>query len=230
LLPHDFFIDMLDWVAVAVFAATGALAARRKHMDIVGFAVLASVAGVGGGTVRDVMLGAFPVAWVKEPSHLVVCLGVSLVVFFAGHVLNSRSRWLEWLDAAGLALVAVIGAERALAAGTGDVVAVVMGVITAAFGGVIRDVLAGDVPHVLRREIYVTAALLGAATFILCTRLGAERVTALTAGIACGFAIRAFAIYSGWSLPAYNGGKDLAGPAIGDAEASPASQAHRTLR
>ena len=122
-------------------------------MDIVGFAILGAATGLGGGTLRDVLLGAFPVVWVKEPAYLVLCFTVSSVVFYAARVPMVRRNWLEWLDAVGLALVAVLGAERGLAAGCGTVVAATMGVITAASGGVIRDILSGEVPFVLPEPI-----------------------------------------------------------------------------
>ena len=152
----------LDWLGVIVFAISGALVASRKQMDVVGFALLGTATGIGGGTLRDLLLGRGPVFWVREPAYLVVCVIVSGAVFFTAHIPQSRYRVLLWFDALGLALFAVTGAERALLAGSGPVVAVAMGVITATFGGVIRDVLGNESPVVLSREVYVTAALVGA--------------------------------------------------------------------
>jgi uncharacterized membrane protein YeiH len=192
---------VLDWFGLIVFAVTGALVASRKQMDIVGFCLLASVTGIGGGTVRDVVLGLAPVFWVKQPAYLVVCVAVARVVFFTAHVPQSRWRFLLWLDAVGLALFAVTGANVALAAGAGPAVAVAMGVATATFGGIIRDLLGGESPIILSREIYITAAVLGASVFVGLRALDAAHDLALVAGFAAGLALRAAALLRGWSLP-----------------------------
>jgi uncharacterized membrane protein YeiH len=194
---------ILDWFGVAVFAATGALVASRKQMDLVGFALLGTVTGIGGGTLRDMLLGQAPVFWVRDPTALVTCVAASCAVFATAHLPPSRYRLLLWFDALGLALFAVAGAEKALLAGAGPVVAVTMGVITATFGGVIRDVLGGESPVVLSREIYVTAALLGATIFVAATGAGLVRDAALGAGLLAGFALRGAALHRGWSLPRY---------------------------
>jgi uncharacterized membrane protein YeiH len=193
---------VLDWLGVIVFAITGALVASRKQMDVVGFALLGTVTGIGGGTLRDLLLG-LPVFWVKEPAYLVTCVAVSGFVFFTAHIPQSRHRLLLWFDALGLALFAVAGAERALEAGTGPVVAVSMGVITATFGGILRDMLGAQSPVVLSREVYVTAALLGALVFVALSSLGLSREIALAAGFTAGFALRGTALHWGWSLPRY---------------------------
>jgi uncharacterized membrane protein YeiH len=193
----------LDWLGVVVFAISGALIASRKQMDIVGFALLGTVTGIGGGTLRDLLLGLSPVFWVREPTYLVVCVLASGAVFFTAHVPRSRYRVLLWFDALGLALFAVTGAERALETGSGPVVAVAMGVITATFGGIIRDVLGSESPVVLSREIYVSAALVGAAAFVALSGAGLGREAALGAGLAAGLAVRGTALLRGWSLPRY---------------------------
>lgn len=197
-------LTAVEFAAVAVFAGSGALAASRKEMDIFGFALLATVTGTGGGTIRDMLLGNVPVFWVKQPIYLVICLIVAALMFFTAHFMPSRYRVLVWLDAVGLALVAVLGAERGLASGTGPLVAVTMGVITAAFGGIIRDVLGGEPPLLLsRHEIYVTAAMAGAIVFVALTGLGVPRVAAVGAGFVVGFALRGLAIRYNWALPGY---------------------------
>jgi uncharacterized membrane protein YeiH len=192
---------VLDYLAVAIFAATGALVASRKEMDIFGFALLATVTGIGGGTIRDLLLGAVPVYWIGQPGYLVTCVAVAFLVFFTAHLPGSRYRWLLWLDAAGLALVAVIGAEKALH--HGPVVAVTMGVVTATFGGIVRDVLGGESPIILRREVYVTAALAAALAFVGLTAAGLARDPATLVAVLTGFSIRGLAIRYRWSLPAY---------------------------
>ena len=197
------FLLMLDWFGTAVFAVTGALVASRKRMDITGFMLLAAATGIGGGSVRDVMLGALPVFWVKQPVYLAICIVVAIATFVLAHIPESRQRVLLWLDAAGLALFCVVGAEKALAAGAGGFIAVAMGVVTATLGGVIRDVLGGESPLILRKEIYVTAALAGALVYVGLHALGAPVAAAAAAGFAACFAIRALALRHGWSLPVY---------------------------
>lgn len=197
------FVAVLDAAAVGVFAVTGALVASRKQMDIFGFALLGTVTGVGGGTVRDVLLGRLPVFWVEKPAYVAIALVVSAVVFFTAHIPESRYRLLLWLDAVGLSLVCVIGASIGLEAGKGAFVAVVMGVITAVFGGIIRDVLGGESPVILRREIYVIPALIGALLFVLASRAGLAYQWAAAAGFVACLAVRGPALAYGWSLPAY---------------------------
>lgn len=193
----------LDWLGVVVFAISGALVASRKQMDIVGFALLGTVTGIGGGTLRDVLLDRGPVFWVQEPAYLIVCVIVSGLVFATAHIPQSRYRVLLWFDALGLALFAVTGAERALLAGAGPVVAVAMGVVTATFGGTIRDVLGNESPVVLSREVYVTAALIGAIAFVGLTGLSLPREVALGGGLIAGLLVRGTALWRGWSLPRY---------------------------
>jgi uncharacterized membrane protein YeiH len=194
---------VLDWLGILVFAVSGALVASRKQMDIFGFALMGTVTGIGGGTLRDILLGQLPVFWVREPAYLLVCVAVSCVVFFTAHIPASRYRALVWLDAVGLALFAVAGAEKAMLVGAGPTVAIAMAVVTATFGGVIRDMLGAESPVVLSREIYVTAALLGACVFVGLTGAGAPREVAISAGVAAGFALRGVALVRGWSLPRY---------------------------
>ena len=193
-------IAALDLLGVAVFAVTGALVASRKQMDIVGFLFLGTVTGVGGGTVRDLVLGQTPVLWVREPIYLLVCAGFSIFVFFAAHIPRSRLVLLVWLDAVGLALYCVLGAEKAMA--HGPAVAATMGVITAVMGGIIRDILGGESPVIFRREIYATAALLGAVVFLIAT-LVMPREPALLAGFTAALGLRGLALRNRWSLPVH---------------------------
>lgn len=199
----DTITSVLDWFGLIVFAITGALVASRKQMDIVGFCLLASVTGIGGGTIRDVVLGLTPVFWVRQPSYLLVCVAVACVVFFLAHLPQSRYRFLLWCDAIGLAVFAVTGAQIALDAGAGPTIAVAMGVATATFGGIIRDVLGGESPIILSREIYISAAVLGAVVFVALVTLGVRQEPALVAGFMAAFGLRAAAMQRGWTLPRY---------------------------
>jgi uncharacterized membrane protein YeiH len=199
----DTAVTILDWFGVVVFAVSGALVASRKQMDISGFALLGTVTGIGGGTLRDILLGQLPVFWVREPAYFISCVMVSAAVFFTAHIPQSRYRLLLWFDALGLSLFATTGAERALLAGSGPVLAIAMGVITATFGGIVRDVLGAESPIVLSREVYVTAALLSAMVFVGGSLFGSPREIAITASLIAGFVLRGAAIHWGWSLPRY---------------------------
>ena len=199
----DTFASLLDWLGIVVFATTGALVASRKQMDIVGFVLLGTVTGIGGGTLRDTLLGALPVFWVTQPAYLLTCVFISSAAFLLAHIPQSRYTLLLWFDAVGMALFAVTGAEKALLAGAGHIVAIAMGVITGTFGGMIRDILGGESPVILSREIYVTAALAGATTFVALTASGLPREFALAGGFLLGAAIRFAALHWDWSLPRY---------------------------
>ena len=194
-------LTALDMAGVAVFAVSGALAAARKKQTIVTFAFFAAVTGIGGGTLRDLLIGA-PVFWVARQDVLGVCLLAAGAVW----VLQA-DRWrlqaLLWFDAVGLAAYAVIGAAKAASFGVPPLAQIVMGVLTASFGGIIRDVLAGDPSVLLRKEIYVSAAALAAGVFVLLAQLGLETLIAGAIGAAAGFALRALAIARGIALPGY---------------------------
>jgi uncharacterized membrane protein YeiH len=198
----DDLLAVLTWAAVATLAVAGALSASRKQLDPVGFMLVACLCAFGGGTVRDVILNQ-PVFWLAVPEMVALAAGLAVLVFFTAHLLERRFVVLLWADAVGLGLFAVLGAEAAQRAGAAPWVAVLMGTITATFGGVLRDIVCAEVPLILRREIYATAAALGAAVFVLLGVLGADRTVAITAGGLIAFGVRAAAILAGWSLPAY---------------------------
>jgi uncharacterized membrane protein YeiH len=199
----DQVLRWLDLAGIAVFAVSGALVASRKRLDAVGFVVVASVTGLGGGTLRDLLLGRAPVFWLRAPELLAVCAGAAFGVFFTAHLVESRFRVLLWADAVGLALFAVVGAETALLAGADPWAAALLGVVSGCFGGIVRDVVCDEVPLILRREIYLTAALAGAAAFVALRASGAGREAAIPAGVAVALGIRGAALLRGWSLPAY---------------------------
>ncbi len=197
----DNIVTILDWLGIVVFAITGALVAARNKMDAVGFVLLGVVTGIGGGTLRDLLLDLHPLLWIEHPAYLYVCAAVSLCVFFTAHLIHSSYRLLLWLDAVGLSLFAATGAERALSAGVSPSIAILMGTITACFGGIIRDTLSQEKSIIFSYEIYITAAMASAATFVSASCAGLAREVAVTAGIAFGFALRAGALRFGWSLP-----------------------------
>jgi uncharacterized membrane protein YeiH len=193
---------VLDLAGTAVFALTGALLAARLKQTFVTMAFFALVTGVGGGSVRDLLIGA-PVFWVRDPWVAPVCLGVALVAWF-----TPRKWWegklLDWADAAGLAAYAVLGTAKALAFGIPPVPAVLMGVITGCVGGVIRDVLAGRPSIIMRPEIYVTAAALASALCAGGAALGLPRELVWPLAALAGFGLRGLAIARGLALPSYD--------------------------
>ena len=197
----------LDYAAVSVFAATGALAAARNRHDIVTFGFFAAITGVGGGTLRDLLIGA-PVFWVQQPAYLIVSLVAALAVWLLGPE-RFRERLLIWLDAMGLSAYAVVGAAKALEVGVGPIPAIVMGVLTATIGGVIRDVIAQQPSILLRREIYVTAALAGASVFVILQQFGLPLLPSGIAGFLTAAVLRGLAIRFGLTLPGFKprGGK-----------------------
>ena len=168
-------LEGLDYAGVAVFAATGALAASRKQLDMIGFIFLAAVTGIGGGTFRDIVLGATPVFWVQRPEYLLVCVGVAVIVYFTAHLVESRYRLLLWLDAVGLSAYSVMGAAKGLALSGSPIVALVTGMMTATLGGILRDLLSGEPSVLMRPEIYVSAALAGAGGFVAASLVGRVR-------------------------------------------------------
>lgn len=192
---------LLDYFGIAVFAISGALVAAERRLDFVTFVFFAVVTGVGGGTLRDLLIGA-PVFWVRTNGILVICLAAALLVWI-GSRRRFAGRALLWFDAAGLAAYSAYGAAKALSYGMAPVPAFLMGVLTGCAGGIIRDVLAGEPSVLMRRELYVTAAALASGLLVALTLAGLP--AAITAAIAAlsGFTLRGLAIARGWSLPPY---------------------------
>ncbi len=194
---------LLDYAAVAIFALTGALVASRAQLDIVGFAFLACLTGIGGGTFRDVLLDR-EILWIADPTYLAVGCAAAVAVFFTAHRLESRYVALRWLDAAALSVAVAAGAGIAAAQGQSAPVVVVMGMVTGCMGGLARDVVANEVPLVLRKgELYVTCAFTGAAAAALALKLGTGLAPAVLTCGAVTFALRAGSIARGWALPVY---------------------------
>jgi uncharacterized membrane protein YeiH len=204
LAPADLFrlVHFFDVLAAIVFAVSGALVASRKGMDVMGFIWLAVVTGVGGGTMRDLILGV-PVFWVQNPIHVSACLVTAVVMHFIAPLVESRYTMLLWFDAFGLALVTIAGTSKALDVGAPALVAIAMGVVTGCVGGIIRDTL-GHVPSILlKHEIYVTASVLGACAYVALNAFEPERLPAMIAGFVVTFGVRGLAIKYGWSLPVF---------------------------
>jgi uncharacterized membrane protein YeiH len=196
----------IDYAGVAVFALAGALVAKRLKHDIVTFVFFATLTGIGGGTLRDLLIGA-PVFWIADQGYLIVCGVASLLVWIVG-----EPRWhgvlLNWLDAIGLSAYAVLGAAKALELGVRPLVAIAMGVISATFGGVLRDLFGGEPSVFLRREIYVTAALVAAIMYVIVWEMRAPPYVPGAVAFLAGFALRGGAILYGWALPGHSRASD----------------------
>ena len=196
-------IEILDLIAVFVFALTGALVASRAQLDVVGFVFIACLTAVGGGTVRDVILdrGVF---WVEEPVVILVATSAALLVFFTAHFLESRQKAIFWLDAMALAVAVPAGVAAAIGLNVEWPIVLIMGVATGCFGGLMRDVVCNEVPLVLKQgELYVSCAFVGASVAQTLIFLGQPLNTGLLACAGAVFALRAGSLAFGWSLPVY---------------------------
>jgi uncharacterized membrane protein YeiH len=187
-------VYFLDLCAVAVCAITATLEAHRRELDLFGVAVIAVIAGIGGGTVRDILLGRLPVYWVHDPIYVAVGIAAAVFTFFLGRKLPLPKNFFLLPDAIGLALFTVIGTSVAMDLHVHWFIAALMGVITGVFGGVIRDILCNEVPLIFRTDIYATASLAGALLLILLNSLGLEHNPALIAAMVSIVIIRLAAI------------------------------------
>lgn len=202
LVPHvSDALVLLDFFGIAVFAISGAMVAAEKRQTLVTFIFFAVATGVGGGTLRDLLIGA-PVFWVHSNATLLICIGAALAVWLVS-TRRISERALVWFDAAGLAAYATYGSAKAIAYGVAPVPSFAMGVLTACVGGIVRDVLAGEPSILMRPELYVTAAALASGLFVILTLGGTSVWVAALIAITAGFVLRALAIARHWSLPAY---------------------------
>ncbi|BDI61463.1 trimeric intracellular cation channel family protein [Qipengyuania nanhaisediminis] len=214
-------LDLLDFAGIAVFALSGALVAARERQTFVTMGFFALVTGVGGGTVRDLLIDA-PVFWMTDPWVAVICLATALIAWFTP-VRMWDGKLLDYADAVGLAAYAVLGSAKAIAYGIPPVPAALMGIITGCVGGVIRDVVAGRPSIIMQPELYVTAAALGASLTVvgmqLSALLGVPDAYVWGTGFVAGFALRAAAIRFELGLPSY-GSDHEAAPESADHSAS----------
>ena len=195
---------LLDYAAVLIFARTGALVASRQQLDIVGFAFVASLTAVGGGTLRDVLLDRNPVFWLGNPNYILIACGAALVVFFTAHLVESRYRLLLWLDSFALAVAVPAGVAAAMGMMQPGAIVVIMGVVTGCMGGLLRDVVCNEVPLVLKQgELYVSAAFGGALTAVALSCFSSEMLVILGGCALVTWALRAGSMLFGWRLPVY---------------------------
>jgi uncharacterized membrane protein YeiH len=201
-------LQLLDYLGVAVFAVTGGIVASRKQLDFIAFLFFATLTGIGGGTLRDLLLGV-PVFWIVNETYLAVCLIISVLVWFFGQKIEQLSKPLRWADAVGISAYSVMGAAKAISVGDAILVAVLMGVTTATFGGVLRDTIAREPSSIVKPEIYVSAAFAGAGSYVVLTLMGIAPWAAALAAGSIAFTLRGGAIYYGWTLPGYGHGRQI---------------------
>jgi uncharacterized membrane protein YeiH len=193
-----------DLIGVAVFAVSGALAAGRKGLDLLGVIVIASVTAVGGGTLRDLLLNRHPIFWIADPRYLIVIVAAAVLTAFTSSAFPLPANALLVADALGLGLFTLSGALIAETAGLSPIIVVLMGTMTGAAGGVIRDLLTAEIPLILRRDIYATAAIAGVALYLVLRALGMKQPWAFGMGMAAVVLLRLLAIQLRWQLPTFN--------------------------
>ncbi|EKE74092.1 trimeric intracellular cation channel family protein [Celeribacter baekdonensis] len=197
-------LSALDYTAVIVFAISGALAASRAQLDIVGFAFVACLTAVGGGTIRDVLLNRDAVFWISDPTYILIATLIATIVFFTAHLFESRLKALMWADAIALGVAVAAGAGVALKLGQPPVIIALMGVATGCFGGLMRDVVCNEVPLILTQgELYASAALAGAIAMITASYLDFTPIYSYISCAVLTFGLRAGSLIFGWSLPVY---------------------------
>ncbi len=202
-MNFDMTISALDLLGTVVFAITGLLAASRKQLDLFGAIVIAMVTAIGGGTLRDLILDQ-PVFWVTQPLYIYIVVVAALFMFFYAKFKPAPMRLLLYLDALGLAVFTAIGAQKAMDLGLSDPIIIMTAIMTGAAGGVIRDVLVGEVPLILRKEIYATASFVGASVMLLSAELFEQQEVAVILCIVVVFSLRIVAIVTNYSLPVFN--------------------------
>jgi uncharacterized membrane protein YeiH len=196
-------IDFGDYLGTFIFALTGGLAAAEKRLDFGGFLLLAFVTGVGGGTTRDLILGRGDVFWAEAPVYFTLCMAAALVTFFWATDLKRVHAALVWGDAIGLGVFTAIGAGIALEVGARPYMCVLMGVLTATGGGIMRDIIRNEIPIVLHRELYITPAAIGALILVGLHAAGAPEWASVPAAAAAAFGLRAVGIVFDLHLPVY---------------------------
>lgn len=194
-------VDILDWLGTFVFALSGGLLGVQKRFDLFGVLVLACVAAVAGGVLRDVLIGAVPPAAIGDTRYLIIALAGGLITFYwYPHVASLKQQALLF-DAVGLGLFAVVGAQKAMVYGINPLMVAIMGMLTGIGGGVMRDLLAGDVPFVLRSDLYALAALAAGAIVATGNALAVPSSISMLVGALVCILLRLLAIYRGWRAP-----------------------------
>ncbi len=196
-------LHWLDLMGTVVFAMTGLLAASRKQLDLFGAVVIAMVTAIGGGTLRDLILDV-PVFWLHQPHYIYLVVVTALMMFIYVRFYVVPMRLLLVLDALGLAAFTIIGVQKAYALGLDDAIVIMTGIMTGVVGGMIRDVLVGEVPLILRKEIYATASFVGASLWLLMRPYFEDATIPTLSAIVVVFLLRLAAIYRNYGLPVFH--------------------------
>ncbi len=197
------YLYYLDLAGVAVFAASGVLAARDRELDLLGVIVVAAITAIGGGTLRDLLLDRHPIFWITDTWYLVVIIASALLTVAYVRVFPPPGATLLVADALGLGLFALAGAQVAEAMQLSPLIVVLMGTMTGVTGGILRDVITSQVPLILRREIYATAAIVGISVYLALQALGMRQALAFWVGMGVVVALRLLAIRLGLHLPGF---------------------------
>ncbi|WP_051259851.1 trimeric intracellular cation channel family protein [Corynebacterium sputi] len=197
-------LHVLWVIGITAEGMSGALAAGRQKMDLFGVSTIACVTAIGGGTIRDLVLGHYPLAWVKDPQYLLVIIGAAILTVSISYLMAHFRILFLVLDAVGLSAFAIIGTRVAIEMGHGFIIAVVAAVLTGVFGGVLRDLMCDRVPLVFQKELYASIALLGTATYFVVDWLGAPEPVTIIVAVLVTFITRLLAIWRGWSLPVFD--------------------------
>ena len=191
----------IDLIGTFVFALSGLATAAEKRFDIFGAGIIALVTAVGGGTLRDLLIGSLPVGWMQDLNYLLVIVLAIPVSFFLRRKIMRLRRTLFLFDAIGIGLFTVLGLTKTLSVGLSPLIAVLMGAVSAVFGGVLRDILCNEVPLIFRQEIYASACLLGGGVFLLLRQMGLGMDWCMVVTVTLVVAVRVLAVKRGWALP-----------------------------
>lgn len=198
-------LTILYIIGITAEAVTGALAAGREKMDLFGVVIIASVTALGGGSVRDMLLGHYPLTWVAHPKYLLIVATAAIITVFVASLMRYFKTVFLVLDALGLIVFSIIGAEVAISMGYGYIVACVAAVVTGAFGGVLRDLLCNRIPLVFQKELYASVAFLAATVYwLLSYVLALPHNLVIIFTLLAGFSLRLLAIYFRLSLPVFD--------------------------
>lgn len=193
-------VHVLDLIGVFVFAISGVLTATDHDFDVVGAIIVGSVTAIGGGTLRDMMIGQTPVAWMTDTNYLWVILAAVLVSYLFKSYISKLRKGMFFFDTVGIGLFTILGLEKALNIGLEIPIAILMGIVSAVFGGVLRDILTNRVPLIFREEIYATACLAGGVVFIILIQFSEWSLLNMGLSMSTVFVIRYFSIKRNWSL------------------------------
>ncbi|MBV7316740.1 trimeric intracellular cation channel family protein [Shewanella sp. NIFS-20-20] len=197
-------ISALWLIGILAEAMTGALAAGRKQMDLFGVVIIGCATAIGGGTLRDMLLGNYPLIWVENVHYLLAIACASLLTVMIAPIMRYLSSFFLAIDALGLAVFSIVGAQKTLMLGYSPLVAIVMGLVTGVFGGVIRDILCNQMPLIFRKELYAVISLLTAAIYVGLKLLGIPEWINLSICIVTGFSLRMLALKYHWSIPTFD--------------------------